>query len=263
MACQAQAFNFFLKAVPLVPVADHQEAERDAGFCPQLVDGFNHEVDVFLVRQPRHADENLLVGQPQFVAQGVNVGFFYRLKALVLDAGGLHKGGRGYPDHAQVFLGGVGGHNHPIAAVSETLDQRVRNQVAEQHAGQGHEVGIVLQPGVVGVDGRNAELAGHKQPQAAEPERMMQVNHIRPERPNLFANAGQEDIGQPELPFLAHGQQRGHANHCIFLVRLVAVFWRDNQGAVAQLLQPVAQSFDGNRHTANERQVVVGKHGHP
>ena len=66
---------------------------------------------------------------------------------------------------------------------------------------------VVLQTGVIGIDGRNTQLTGHKQPQTTQPERMMQVNHIRPEGPHLLADTGQENIGQTEFPFLAHGQQ--------------------------------------------------------
>ena len=59
---------------------------------------------------------------------------------------------------------------------------------------------------MVGVYGRDIQGASHEQAQRPQPERMVQMDDIRLERPNPFANPPEENIGQPEFPLLAHGQ---------------------------------------------------------
>ena len=92
---------------------------------------------------------------------------------------------------------------------------------------------------------------------------MVKVNDVGFERSDLSADSCQEDVGKAELSFLPHSQQGGHSHHIGLLAWLVAIAGANDEDDVPQGFQAFAQACDGDGHAANERQVVVGEHGHP
>ena len=132
---KSQVFDLLLQAVLLVAIADHQEPEGHMGFPPQGINGLNHEVDVFLVREPGNTDKHFLIPELQLLPELLDVLFLNLLELVIFNAGRLHEGRCFNPDHPQIFLRGVGRHDHTVALVGKAFDQRVRNQVPEQHAG--------------------------------------------------------------------------------------------------------------------------------
>ena len=92
---------------------------------------------------------------------------------------------------------------------------------------------------------------------------MVHVDDVRAEGLYVLPDPGLEDVGQPEFPVFAHGQQRRHPVHVFLVLRLVLVAWGHDQQFIAKPFQPPPETVDGDGNTADKGQVVVGEHGDP
>ena len=159
---QAEIVNALLQALMFMTFTNHQKPKGLIGFFGESCDGLDHEVDVLLGGQARHTDKNMVIRpDTERLPQGFNSLGVHLLKRVVFDARGLHKSRCFDTDHAQIVFRRVSGDDHTVTLIGKALDQRMGDQVAEDQAGQRHEVGVVLKPGVVGVDSRYAQTSSN------------------------------------------------------------------------------------------------------
>jgi len=133
----------------------------------------------------------------------------------------------------------------------------MRQDILEQESDQGNVVGVFFQPGMVSEYYRHMLFPGEPAPFCTHPERVMDVDQVDIQRVELFLDLVGQEIDDREIPVLDEAPAPDGMGVCFMMPRVLRGEYSDRVISPAQSFR---KSFDGDRHSADERRKGVGEH---